>query len=317
MPRKPGGCATLYRIRPPCRPLHVVHGFSRRVAVCRLGHVPRAPESQNLCSAPLWAHVNVAGPLFGSIIPKSDMPEGPSIVILKEEVAPLFTGKKVTDVTGNTKQLDLERIRGQKLVAFKSWGKHFLLCFPKFTLRIHFMLFGTYRINEHKATPPRLGLVFGNGELNFYACSVKLIEEPLDEVYDWAADVLSPTWDAAKANKKLQAMPDTLVCDALLDQTVFAGVGNIIKNEVLFRIRVHPLSKVGKLSAAKRRQLVKEAQGYSYDFLAWKKEFTLKKHWLAHTKTICPRDGARLNKAYLGKTNRRTFYCTVCQKLYD
>jgi hypothetical protein len=50
-------------------------------------------------------------------------------------------------------------------------------------------------------------------------------------------------------------MPDALVCDALLDQNVFAGVGNIIKNEVLFRIRVHPLSKLGALPAHKLRAL--------------------------------------------------------------
>ena len=35
--------------------------------------------------------------------------------------------------------------------------------------------------------------------------------------------------------------------DALLDQDVFAGAGNIIKNEVLHRIRVHPESPVGRL----------------------------------------------------------------------
>lgn len=256
------------------------------------------------------------GLLFGWFAQKQVMPEGPSIVILKEEVEPLFTGKKVQEAIGNTKQLDLARIKGKKITAFKSWGKHFLICFPDFTVRIHFMLFGTYRINDHKETAPRLGLKFAGGELNFYACSVQYIEKPLDEVYDASADVLNPLWDAQKALKKLQAMPDVLVCDALLDQTVFGGVGNIIKNEVLFRIRVHPLSKVGKLTAAKLKELVKEAQVYSYDFLKWKKEFTLKKHWLAHTKTICPRDGERLNKAYLGKTNRRTFYCTVCQKLY-
>lgn len=245
------------------------------------------------------------------------MPEGPSIVILKEEVSPLFTGKKVTEAGGNSKQIDFERIKGQKLLAFKSWGKHFLMCFPHFTIRVHFMLFGTYRINEHKDTAPRLSLHFGKGELNFYGCSVKVIEQALDEVYDWSADVLNPAWDGKKALKKLETKPDMPVCDALLDQTIFAGVGNIIKNEVLFRIRVHPLSKTGKLTAAKHKELVKEAVAYSYDFLKWKKEFTLKKHWLVHTKTICPRDGARLNKAYLGKTNRRTFYCTVCQKLYD
>ncbi len=45
---------------------------------------------------------------------------------------------------------------------------------------------------------------------------------------------MSDTWNAAAARKKLRAMPETLVCDALLDQNVFAGVGNIIKNEVLY-----------------------------------------------------------------------------------
>jgi formamidopyrimidine-DNA glycosylase len=45
---------------------------------------------------------------------------------------------------------------------------------------------------------------------------------------------------AAKALKKLRAAPETLACDALLDQTIFA-VDNIIKSEVLFHIRVHRL----------------------------------------------------------------------------
>lgn len=266
---------------------------------------------------PLFFYCRRRRPAFWLLFRNTNMPEGPSIVILREDVAPLFTGKKVTEVTGNSRQLDFDRIRGQTVTAFKSWGKHFLVCFPGFALRVHFMLFGSYRINEHKETEPRLGLHFGKkGELNFYAASVKFIEEPLDEVYDWSADVLSPVWDPAKALKKLEAAPETLVCDALLDQHLFAGVGNIIKNEVLFRIRVHPLSLVGKLGTAKRKELVQEAENYSHDFLRWKREFTLKKHWLAHTKTICPRDGERLNKAYLGKTNRRTYYCTVCQKLY-
>lgn len=245
------------------------------------------------------------------------MPEGPSIVILKEEVTPLFKGKKVTEVVGNSKKLDLEMLQGQKITDFKSWGKHFLICFPKFTVRVHFMLFGSYKINEQKDSKPRLGLHFNNGELNFYACSVQLIEKPLDEVYDWESDVLNKKWNPKKALQKLKEKPDMLVCDALLDQTIFAGVGNIIKNEVLFRIKIHPLSKVGKLPAAKLKELVKEAEKYSYDFLNWKKEFTLKKHWLAHTKTTCPRDHVPFHKNYLGKTHRRTFYCTVCQKLYE
>ena len=99
------------------------------------------------------------------------MPEGPSIVILKEQVQQ-FTGKKVLEVSGNSKE-DIQRMDGQKITAFKSWGKHFLICFKTFTVRVHLMLFGSYRINEHKDAPARLSLKFSNGELNFYACSVK------------------------------------------------------------------------------------------------------------------------------------------------
>jgi endonuclease-8 len=242
------------------------------------------------------------------------MPEGPSIVILKGE-AERLVGERIVAVEGNTR-IDKERLVGERIVALRSWGKHFLIELPTFALRVHFMMFGSYRIDARKEAEPRLGLRFRRGEFNLYTCSVRFIDEPLDAVYDWSADVMSDTWDAAAARKKLRAMPDTLVCDALLDQNVFAGVGNIIKNEVLFRIRLHPLSTVGALPARKLAQLVEEARRYSFDFLAWKKAFVLRKHWLAHTKRTCPRCAIPFVKAHLGKTNRRSFFCERCQRRY-
>jgi endonuclease-8 len=244
------------------------------------------------------------------------MPEGPSIVILKEEAA-RFTGKKILRVEGNT-TIGKERLVNQRIVAVRSWGKHFLIQFPGFALRVHFLLFGSYRIDERKDRPPRLSLGFARGgEFNLYACSVRFIEDDLDDVYDWSADVMSDQWDAAAARKKLRAMPDILVCDALLEQTLFAGVGNIIKNEVLFRIRVHPMTTVGALPARKLRELVEQARQYSFDFMAWKKAYVLKKHWLAHAKRMCPRCDTALTKAHLGTTNRRSFFCERCQRKYE
>lgn len=76
------------------------------------------------------------------------MPEGPSVVLLKEEVQQ-FTGAQVIAVKGNSK-IDQVRLLNQSVRSFKSWGKHFLVCFEGFTLRIHFLMFGTYRINEEK-----------------------------------------------------------------------------------------------------------------------------------------------------------------------
>ena len=242
------------------------------------------------------------------------MPEGPSIILLRESVQ-AFKGKKLMEISGNTK-VDFTSLLTQKITDFKSFGKNFFVCFRNASIKIHFMLFGSYRVNDKKETNPRLSLHFEEGELNFYACSVKFVEGDLDKLYDWTADVMNENWNPAKARKKLKAIPKTLVCDALLDQTIFAGVGNIIKNEVLFRIKVHPKTKVGNLTSGKMTELIKEARQYSFDFLEWKRQYVLKKHWLVHTKKICPRDGSRIVKEYLGKTNRRTFYCNSCQKRY-
>jgi endonuclease-8 len=179
------------------------------------------------------------------------MPEGPSIIILKEAVQ-AFKGKKVMSASGNAK-IDLSRLDLQKILDIKSWGKHFLICFDGFTIRIHFLLFGSYTLNERKPVAPRLRLHFAKGELSFYSCSVRLLDGPLDPVYDWQADVMNDLWNPRKAAKKLKTIPEALVCDALLNQEIFAGVGNIIKNEVLFRVRVNPKSRVGKLPSGKRR----------------------------------------------------------------
>jgi endonuclease-8 len=237
---------------------------------------------------------------------------------LKEETA-CFVGQQIIDASGNTTAVDLDAMVGQPVVSLRSWGKHFLIELPNMALRIHFLLFGTWRVNERReGKPPRLSFTTAAGdELNFYACSVKEIDPDLDATYDWGADVMSDQWNAAAARKKLRARPDMLVCDALLDQTIFSGVGNIIKNEVLFRIRVHPLSTVGALPPAKLRALVEQARQYSFDFLGWKKEYVLKKHWLAHAKTVCPRCDIRYTKAHLGRSNRRSFFCERCQKRYE
>lgn len=244
------------------------------------------------------------------------MPEGPTLFILKEETA-RFEGQHIVGATGNTTALDTADLVGQPILALRTYGKQFLMQLPELAFRIHFLMFGSYSIDTPRDRPPRLALAMEDGgAMYFYACSVKPVSLDLEQDFDFRADVMSENWSAARALKKLRAIPDTLVCDALLDQTLFAGVGNIIKNEVLFRIRVHPASTVGGLSAAKLRELVAEARIYSFDFLKWKKAYVLKQHWLAHRKTICPRCNIPFKKAVLGVTQRRAFFCERCQKRY-
>ena len=197
------------------------------------------------------------------------MPEGPSIVILKEAVQQ-FAGQKVISVSGNSK-IDMSRINNQTVNSFQSWGKHFLICFDDFTLKVHLLMFGTYRINERKESTPRLSMVFSNGELNLYTCSIKLLEGNVNLHYDWSADVMNEEWNPKAAQEKLIKIPEQMICDAILDQDIFAGVGNIIKNEVLWLTYVHPESLVGKIPADTLTAIIDECSGYSFDFLKWKK----------------------------------------------
>lgn len=247
------------------------------------------------------------------------MPEGPSIVILKE-LASAFAGKRVLRATGSSRTIDPTRMQGRTVERLESWGKHFLMVFDGFSLRVHFMLFGSYAIDEQRpGRAARLHMEFARGrQLNFYACSLQYLEADPAEIYDFSADVMADAWNPRAALRKLRATPDALVCDALLEQDVFSGVGNIIKNEVLFRIGVDPRSQVGALPAAKLRDMVKQAREYSFDFYRWKKAYELRKHYQVHTKTICPRDGTRLSyQQHLGVKQRRAFWCDTCQKRYD
>ncbi|MBF4491328.1 endonuclease [Flavobacterium sp. MR2016-29] len=242
------------------------------------------------------------------------MPEGPSILILKEEVQQ-FAGKKIISASGNS-SIDMQRLTDQTILAFKTWGKHFLICFDGFTVKIHLLMFGAYRINERKETTPRLSLIFDDGELNFYTCSVKILEGDVNSHYDWSEDVMNENWDPQKAKRSLDKIPDQMICDALLDQNIFSGVGNIIKNEVLYRCRIQPESLVSKIPSEKIDEIITESSIYSFEFLYWKKKFELKQHWLAHAKSTCLRCNLPMEKKYTGSKNRRSFFCTNCQQLY-
>ena len=244
------------------------------------------------------------------------MPEGPSLIIVKENITP-FIGKKIVTANGNAK-IDYSKLAGKKILDIRTWGKQLFIILKGVTIRIHFLMFGSYSVNEQTrlARSIRLHIAYKKGEIYFYTCAVRELEGDLDTLYDWEADVMSDLWNPSRAKRKLKKMADVMVCDALLDQQVFSGVGNIIKNEVLYRIHLHPETLVGNIPPRKLTQLINEARNYSFDFLKWKKEYVLKKHWLAHTKKICRRCDLPFVKKYCGKTRRRTFFCENCQVKY-
>lgn len=266
------------------------------------------------------------------------MPEGPSLVIAVEELRP-FVGKRIVEVTGNTRQ-PKERLLGERIRDIFSYGKYLNFQFEDFALRIHFMLFGSMRVGEPRPNrDPRLTLSVG-GELQaaataggkavltdaspaalptayFYACSVQFIEDSnLRAQYEFRTDVMSPQWNRAYVLKRVRALPpETTVDDVLMDQSLFTGVGNIIKNEVLWRLRLAPTTPLGNLTPRQVGRLATDAREYSQRFYELKKQYILRKNYQIYRKGACPRGCAsKIVHRKTGRRGRMSHWCPVCQQ---
>ncbi|MBC3540219.1 DNA-formamidopyrimidine glycosylase family protein [Rufibacter sediminis] len=243
------------------------------------------------------------------------MPEGPEMVFLKEQ-AEQFVGQVVLEVSGRTKHIPFDKVQGQELTQIKTFGKEILFCFPGFALRVHLMFFGKYALNGEVNRPLELGLTFEDGYLNFYACDVRFLPEPWEGRYDWSADVLNEAFDPKKALEKIRRQLGQLICDVLLDQQLLAGVGNGIKNEVLFRARLHPESQVDHIPDAVLKNLLQECVRQSFRYLDSLRTGTVREHWLVYQQKECPRDRIPLRKEKIGKGQRSGYFCEMCQLLY-
>ncbi len=239
--------------------------------------------------------------------------EGPSLVIACEEFKP-YLKKKIKEASGSA-NLEFDAITGAELKKAESWGKHLLLTFSKFTLRIHFLMFGSYRINNPRENRiPKLQLDYGDDQIYFYSCAIKELPKHWRKEYDWSLDLMSSEWSPAQALKKIKAKPTKQVADLLMDQNIFSGLGNIMKNETLFMLRMHPETKIEDLSPARQKALVKASEDYAWMFYEWKKKNVLKRNWQIMRKKKCPICGGKVTKKATGQLKRFSHYCPRCQK---
>ncbi|HWG97940.1 MAG TPA: DNA-formamidopyrimidine glycosylase family protein, partial [Pilimelia sp.] len=72
-------------------------------------------------------------------------------------------------------------------------------------------------------------------------------------------DLAATAPDVAEVRRRMDAQGSRPLLDVLLDQRVFAGVGNVYKSELCWLHRVHPLTPVGRLDGAVRDALIADA----------------------------------------------------------
>lgn len=243
------------------------------------------------------------------------MPEGPSIVIAAEELAAL-KNKVIHAVAGNTKKFDCTRLKGKKIRDIFSYGKYLNFQLNDFAFRIHFMLFGSYRVNDQReGREPRLSIRVKNNYFNFYSCSITLFEtKNIREMYNFETDIMSDLWSKAAVIKKIKQLPSsTTLDDILMDQEIFTGVGNIIKNEVLWRRRLLPSTALKDVTPRALGAFVADTRKYSLLFYELKKKYMLKKSYQIYRQSACHVCGTKVIHKNTGKKDRMSHFCPVCQ----
>lgn len=239
------------------------------------------------------------------------MPEGPTIVVFKKRLEK-FKGKKVTESGGYNNPF-ADEISGKKLVSIETYGKYLLLDFKDFIITVHFGLFGSFLVDDSKKVNASFSLFFDEEFINFYVVRIKKLENR--DSFDPEINVFSETYQPKKTQALLlEKYSKQKVGDILLNQDVFPGLGNIIRNEVLFLAKIHPESIVENIPSKKVKELLKIIQNFSQasvDLIEqkiWKSSSSVykKKEW--KTKEVLE---------YVSpKIKRKTYVVEAVQKLY-
>lgn len=125
-------------------------------------------------------------------------------------------------------------------------------------------------------------------------------------------DLLASDTDVASLVARMQRVePARLLGEALLDQRLVAGIGNMWLAEALWQARISPWLSVGETSAGE----VQEA-------LSWAREAMLgsvrgerrARAVYRRAGRPCPRCDERVRSRGLGEANRTAYWCPGCQR---
>ena len=228
------------------------------------------------------------------------------------------------------------RLAGDTITAAEAVGTHHLLRFASGrVLHSHLMMSGVWRLlpAERTLRPGGLFLALWTDRhvAALYRCpTVRLLEPggPLPRMVTTAGpDLLGADVDpgeaAAQAIARLE--PSREVGEALMDQRVVAGIGNVYKSETCFLTGIDPWRTVGSLSADEAESLGAEAARLldlgvrdggpirtyrAPDAPPWSHERT----WVYGRRgRPCRRCGTAIRSRGQGDANRTTFWCPACQ----
>jgi endonuclease-8 len=222
---------------------------------------------------------------------------------------------------------------GVHVTDVEAHGKHLLVRFDDgATLHTHMMVAGAWQIYRPGARwrrPPHTARVVlatddGTTAVCFDAPVVEISRDTGARPTTRAADALARLGpdlcaDEVDLHEVIARVgrldPATPIGDALLDQRVAAGIGNVYKSEICWARRVHPSTPIAAVSADLRHALFETARTQLRANLGGGRRVTYRGGLAVYGKQRrpCPRCRTPIRRTWTGVDKRVTYWCPTCQ----
>lgn len=263
------------------------------------------------------------------------MPEGDTIHRAAARLRSVLVGRPLTRV-------DLPRLPepwpavGATVTAVEARGKHLLIrTSDGLVLHTHQLMTGSWHLyapGERWRKSPRAA----RAVLTVPGAVAVCFASPVVEVLDARAearhpalrrlgpDLCDPAADIDEALRRLAVLcpPERSIGEALLDQRIACGVGNVYRCDVLFLHGVHPATPVGTVADTTRRALLTTAGELLRANLGTASTRTTVaggppgRLWVyGRVGQPCRRCGTPIAGGHLGQHARTVHWCPTCQAL--
>mgnify|MGYP000240417734 CR=1 FL=1 len=181
------------------------------------------------------------------------MPEGDTVFRTADSLRQALQGRVLTRCDVRVPQHATVDLTGQTVDEVLSRGKHLFIRVGPASIHSHLKMDGSWQIGRVRAADHKIRIILGADGVTASGVDLGVLEilprsEDLDAVAHLGPDLLGSDWSAPVAAARLAADPARPLAEALLDQRVMAGVGNVYANELCFVFGRLPGSPVAGLA---------------------------------------------------------------------
>ena len=253
------------------------------------------------------------------------MPEGDTIARAAGTLRQWLVGRELTAVDARDVALRqrAERLVGHTIDSVEARAKHLLITIDDHVIHSHMRMTGSWHVyargERWRKRRDAMRLVLEAGDRVAVCFDAPVVEvvpvrdvESIRGLATLGPDVLVDLDASAAAQRFAVIPPTTPIGDALLDQTIVSGLGNIWRCEALYAQRVHPATPVGELDAAQLAALIDvgaRMMGASANRNGARPAAQVYKR----SGRPCRRCGTSITSQRMGRDNRTAYWCPGCQ----